>query len=292
MSQKKENKMKKFILTSLALLTLIALVGCEERKVIRYVEIDDNPARPQGVYSITADEAIYLYWLPVQDDDLKNYRIWYSNTADGVYEYIGTSNDESYVDYDVENGVTYYYAVSAVDLANNESELSYETIFDTPRPENFDQDLYEFAVFPAISGFDLSVGAVLPYNSIAADIYIDYDMALEAFYINAADVDTDLQDMGFTEDFDEISYAPSDGWSYVGWVEVIIGHTYVIWTRNNHFAKIRVTDADYTNFEFVTIDWAYQTSSTDDGRMELSRPHHDEDYLKNDTKTKEIKIVH
>ena len=284
--------MKKILLISLAMLTLIALVGCDEREVIRYVEIDNDPATPQGVYSITADEAIYIYWLPVQDSDLDYYRIWYSSSADGVYEYIGTSADEAYVDYDVQNGVTYYYAVTAVDFAGHESELSYETIFDTPRPERFGQDLYDFNYFSSVSGFDLSAGAVVPDNSLAADIYIDYDVVLEAFFINVADAETDIQDMGFTEDFDEIGYAPSEGWSYVGWVEVIVGHTYIVWTSNDHFAKIRVTSADYTNFEYITFDWAYQTSTTDPGRMELSRPQHDENYLKHDIRTKEIKIVH
>ncbi len=284
--------MKKIILTSLALLVLIALVGCEERKVIQYVEVDEYPSRPQGVYSVTADEAVYIYWLPVQDNDLNYYRIWYSSSADGLYENIGTSPDEDYIDYDVYNGVTYYYAISAVDLAGNESELSYETVYDTPRPERYDQDLYDYVYFPAVSGFDLSTGAVVSYSSIVADIYIDFDAGLEAFFINAVDVDTDLQDMGYTEDFDEIGYAPSDGWSYVGWTEVIVGHTYVVWTRDDHFAKIRVTDADYTNFEYITFDWGYQTSTTDPGRMELSRPQHDENYLKQDIKTKEIKIIH
>ncbi len=284
--------MKKIILTSLALLTLIALVGCEERKVIQYVEVDEDPSRPQGVYSITADQAVYIYWLPVQDKDFDYYRIWYSSSADGVYEYIGTSTDESYIDNDVDNGVTYYYAISAVDQAGNESELSYETVYDTPRPESYNQDLYEFSSFPSSSGFDLSAGNVVAYNSVVADIYIDFDAGLEAFFINAVDVDTDLQDMGYTEDFDEIGYAPSDGWSYVGWTEVIVGHTYVVWTRDDHFAKIRVTDADYTNFEYITFDWGYQTSTTDPGRMELSRPQHDENYLKQDIKTKEIKIIH
>jgi len=282
--------MKKIILLSLALIVLVALVGCEERDVVRYVDVD--PGRPQGVYSITADEAIYIYWLPVQDNDLDYYRIWYSSSADGTYEYIGASPEESYIDNDVINGVTYYYAVSAVDKAGNESELSYETVFDTPRPESYDQDLYEFASFPAVSGFDLSAGAVTSYNSVTADVYIDYDVSLETFFLNAVDTDTDLQDMGYTEDFDEIGYAPSDGWSFVGWVEVIVGHTYIVWTRDDHFAKIRVTAVDYDNIDNITFDWAYQTSTVDPGRMELSRPQHDDDYLNHDTRTKEIEIIH
>ncbi len=284
--------MKKTFMTLIMILTVLVIVGCEEREVIRYVEVDNAPAVPQGVYSITADEAVYIYWFPVQDDDLDYYRIYWSDEADGVYELIGTSNDAEYVDTDVQNGVTYYYAVSAVDLAGYESDLSYETVFDTPRPENYNQDLYDFVYFPNSSGFDLSAGSVVAYNSVEADIYIDFDADLEAFFINVSDVETDIQDMGYSDNFDEIGYAPSDGWSYVGWAEAIVGHTYVIWTRNDHFAKIRVTGADYTNFEFITFDWAYQTATADPGRMELSRPIHDENYLNRDTRTKEIKLIH
>ena len=96
--------MKKFVFVLLVLAGAIMLTGCEEKEVVRYVEIDNPPAVPQGVYSITADEAVYIYWLPVQDDDLDYYRIFWSDEADGIYEFIGTSEDESYVDYDVENG--------------------------------------------------------------------------------------------------------------------------------------------------------------------------------------------
>jgi hypothetical protein len=201
-----------------------------------------------------------------------------------------------YVDTDVTNGVTYYYAVTAVDDNNNESDLSYETIFDTPRPEDFNQLLYTANFDPSISGFKLDQGLVVPWDAVSgdtplADFFIDYDAGLETFFINVPDVMTDLQDMGYTEDFDEITYAPSDGWSFVGWSEVIEGHTYVIWTRDDHFAKIRITSADYVDFHIV-FDWAYQTASFDPGRMELSRPQHDVDFLKYDIKTKQINIVH
>jgi len=283
--------MKKTITAIAAILLVMAFTGCDDNETVRYVEVDVAPATPQGVYSVTADEAIYIYWLPVRENDLAFYRVWWSDAADGVYELMGTSFDESYVDYDVTNGVTYYYAVSAVDLAGNESDLSYETIFDTPRPESFDQDLYDANYYPNSSGFDLSTGNVTAYDAASADIYIDFDESLQAFFINAVDANTDLQDMGYTYDFDEITYAPSDGWSFVGWVEIIVGHTYVIWTRDDHFAKIRVTDADYTNFDYITFDWAYQTSTTDPGRMELSRPPHADEYLK-DTKTKGMTLVH
>jgi hypothetical protein len=270
----------------------VALTGCEDdNDVVRYIEVDEAPPAPQGVYSITGDEAVYIYWLPVRDDDLDYYGIYWNDEPTGEFELIGTSSDESYIDYDVENGVTYYYAVTAVDVNGNESELSYENVYDTPRPERFDQSLYDFLVYPDDAGFDFSSGSVVTHNSLAADIYIDYDIGLQAFFINARDKDTDLQDMGYTQDFDEIGYAPAEGWSFVGWVEVIVGHTYVIWTRDDHFAKMRVTAADYENNDNIVFDWAYQTASADPGRMELARPEHDENYLKYEVDTKDMKLI-
>ena len=98
---------------------------------------------------------------------------------------------------------------------------------------------------------------------------------LGTFFINVADVNTDIQDMGYTYDFDDIGYSPSEGWSSIGWTEVIDRHTYIIWTNDNHFAKLRVININGTSS--VEFQWAYQT---DTGNPELARPQHDEDYLK------------
>ncbi|MEO0156993.1 MAG: hypothetical protein ABIL07_07755, partial [candidate division WOR-3 bacterium] len=70
---------------------------------------------------------------------------------------------------------------------------------------------------------------------------------------------------GYTASFDEIGYAPDDGWSPTGIVEAIVGHTYVIWTWDNHFAKIRVASLKPG---YVIFDWAYQV---DPGNPELVR---------------------
>ena len=49
------------------------------------------------------------------------------------------STDASrYVDDDVRNGSTYFYAVSAYDYDGNESELSPEQVYDTPRPSGIE----------------------------------------------------------------------------------------------------------------------------------------------------------
>ncbi len=283
--------MKKIILLVMTLVSMVVMFGCEEERKVVYIEENNPPAIPQGVYSVTGDGRVSIYWLPVQDEDLDYYRVWWNDEPTGQFEVIGTSTQLYYIDTDVDNGVTYYYAVTAVDNDGNESELSYENVYDTPRPEGQNQSLYEFVGHPDGSGFDLSAAQVVPYNSVNADFYIDFDTDLETFFINVADEETDIQDLGYTADFDEIGYAPADGWSFVGWSEIIEGHTYVIWTRDDHFAKIRVTYADYDNFDNIIFDWAYQTSTTDPGRMELARPPHAEDYLRHDVRNKDMLLI-
>ena len=56
----------------------------------------------------------------------------------------------------------------------------------------------------------------------------------------------------------------TQGWSPSGTVEAVVGHNYVVWTRDNHFAKFRVTAVSATT---VTLDWAYQL---DPGNQELA----------------------
>jgi hypothetical protein len=257
-------------------ITMMALAGCNE-ETTRYIEIDRAPAIPQGVYSVTGDGEVFISWLHVQDEDLSHYNVWWS-PDDNTFELVGSTEENFFVDNDVDNGTTYFYAVSAVDNAGNESELSMETVFDTPRPEGENLILLDRYTNCALSGFDFSTQTIVACDSTVADIYIDYDIGLGSFFLNVGDTLaalTDIQDMGFTYDFDEIGYAPDTtvGWSDVGWLEIIEGHTYVIWTADDHFAKLRVTNI---GFPLVVFQWAYQV---DQSNPELARPHHDDNYL-------------
>lgn len=270
-------------LTLIVMIAALGLLGCEN-ETTRYievevpVEIDNPPNTPQGVFSVTGDNKVTIIWLSVQDDDLDHYEVWWS-PDDSAFSYVGSTTDTFYIDEVVDNGTTYFYAVLAVDTAGNESALSRESVFDTPRPEGKNIFIYSMNVNPDEAGFDFTTQTIVPYDSEVADIYIDYDAGLEAMFLNVgqflADY-TDIQDMGFTYSFDEIGYAPDTtvGWSEVGWLELLNGHTYVIWTADNHFAKIRVSLI--TKPLGVVFDWAYQEAT---GNPELARPQHDEDYL-------------
>ena len=234
----------------------------------RVVVVDDTPPdAPQGVYSVTGDRAVYVYWLESPEDDFSYYRVWRSEEdwVDENGRYYRPKSEVSvnhYFDYDVRNGDTYYYAVTAVDIHGNESaDLSREDVFDTPRPEGSGVVLRDFHTHPEVSGFDFRDARVRHADNVLTDIYFEYDSNLDAFFVWAR-IDeygqTDIQDYGYTESLDELDWAPSEGWSRVGWLEAILGHSYYVWTDDDHYAKFRIDELYYAG-RTVTISWAYQT---------------------------------
>lgn len=258
----------RFLIVALLGLALLLTggIGCDDDDDnIVYVYENNPPPVPQGVYSITGDGVVYLFWTPVDDVnyDFDYYVVYRSLDPVSDYVEIATTTEASYFDDDgLQNGQTYYYAVSSVDFDGNLSDLSYEDVFDTPRPEGFNQALFDFRTFANSSGWDLSAYTSVAWNSLNCDFYLERD-TLDAglYYIHTANDLTDIQDMGWTSDFDEISYSPpaDSGWSRLRWSEVILDHTYVIWTANDHYAKIRVTAI---GDNYIIFDWGYQVDQS------------------------------
>ena len=263
--------MKSRLLLSFVLVGLLAVTGCDDDADCIIYDYDSPPAAPQGVYSVTGDHAVYVHWNGPYETDIVEYVIWWSSDSMSGYTEIGRrsaltnpNRDLIYYVYVVTglpNGVKYFYAVSAIDASGQESELSAEPVSDTPRPDGW-VTLHDIAVEPNLTGFHFETQSVVPM--LLADVYVDWFDSI--YYLNAANTATDLQDMGFTSDFDEINRAPLDGWSNLGYVEIIPGHTYVIWTDDYHYAKMRVQSV---NSSSVTFQWAYQT---DQDNIQLVAP--------------------
>lgn len=254
-------------------LFVLSLSSCD-RRVTEYYSIDDfPPAIPSGVYSVTGDGEVTVYWCPVIEEDCEGYNLYRGDSAlVGPYYLVSTLYGmyrDYYTDAGLFNGKTYYYAVTSFDESGNESDLSYEDVFDTPRPEGFDVTLRDFDTRPDSCGFNLSTQQVVRfdgYNNTAADFYLDYDDG--NLFISVAKDFTYLQDMGYTESLYEIDYAPAGGWSLWGRAEAIPYHTYVVLTEDDHYAKIRLTVVS-GSLHRILFDWAYQT---DPGNRELSLP--------------------
>ena len=223
--------------------------GCESNSV----EVDRVPPfAPRGIETRTGDGYVRLTWLANQEPDVAGYRIYVSGSYDGTYQGVGETSGLSFVDYGATNGLTSYYAVTAVDAAGNESELSTDVAYDTPRPEGAGVALPNYRYDPLRAGYDFSTYSIGPFDDQYTDIFFEFIDGM--FYLNVWE-DTDIQDMGYTSSLDEIAYAPPAGWSPTGDVRLIPGHTYVVRTWDNHYAKVRIISLSDTR---VVFDWAYQ----------------------------------
>jgi hypothetical protein len=265
---KTTNPYQRIGLLLVGLVVSLGLTGCYEKDTVVYVD-DNPPAVPTGVYTITGDGEVEVLWYPVREDDVDGYGVYRSFDANGAYQRIATLRDplaDYYVDRSVQNGQTYYYAVDAFDRAGHESALSYETAFDTPRPAGTGIVVYAQDFDDTRSGIDFSdyhtASFVTDWDALDANIY--FHRLGNVLYAKGWLVGVywnDIQDLGYTDSMDEVSWAPTMGWSVApNGVELIEGHTYVVWTHDSYFAKFRVTDllGSPSTPSGARIDWAYQ----------------------------------
>ncbi len=231
---------------------------------------DIPPAVPAGVWSVTGDGYVEILWSPVREDDLAGYNIYRSRSEWGTYELIGGSGDNDYIDWDVDNGITYFYAVTSYDWDDNESELSYESVFDTPRPAGHDLVIHDVDELAGVDFSGFYDNMIHPWDDPFVDMYL---LWLDGRYaLSSTDVEvggqvygTDIQYAGYVSSLDEIDWAPDGGWSTetADTVTLFEGHGYLVWTWENHFAKFRV---EHIGYDYVVIDWAFQV---DEGNPEL-----------------------
>jgi hypothetical protein len=217
---------------------------------------------------VTGDGQVTLHWLANTERDVAGYHVYTSPCASGPdcpYDRTGTTIGTVFTVPDLPNGVTLYYAVAAFDRAGNESDLSYEDIHDTPRPAGTGAILNARQVHPESSGWDFSSYGVRAWDDPRTDIYYSSNGSFDEM-LTPDPALASIQDMGFAPTLDAVDFAPPTGWSPSGSVELIIGHNYVVWTADDHYAKFRVTSLG----GHVVFDWAYQI---DRGNGELrARP--------------------
>lgn len=270
----------------LALVLIVA--GCDDDDTVVEI-VDDPPAIPNGVYSITGDQTVFLRWNPNREDDLAGYRIWVNEDLsetfdelvdvgafeDGVYFDNDTPNDVSddfleFEDGPLVNGRYYSYAVSAYDQAGNESDLSFELVIDLPRPEG-GAGIFFRDVSSAQAGFDFSDGTntSIGFDAAATDVFIERVDGVPFLVVPNDRVR--IQDYGFVG-FDVLTFAPLNGYSATGRVEAIEGHTYAFRIasapgdfdeQEDNYAKLEILSIDGTGMDFF---WGYQPV---DGDREL-----------------------
>ncbi len=119
--------------------SIIAVFALTMSIPFAYAATDNNPPSDvEGLKAAGANESIKLSWNASTDDTgIKGYRIYYgleSVTVDGG-KYMFTKDVSNVVSDTIDNlsnGVPYYFAITAVDTSNNESEFYSVEVSATP----------------------------------------------------------------------------------------------------------------------------------------------------------------
>ncbi|MCX6569609.1 MAG: hypothetical protein NT147_11270 [Candidatus Aminicenantes bacterium] len=86
------------------------------------------PAAPAGLAVVAGDDFVSLSWRPAKESDLDGYRVWRKEAGGAAFGALGGGlvRENTFTDRSAAKGVSYFYAVSAVDLAGNEGSRSEE----------------------------------------------------------------------------------------------------------------------------------------------------------------------
>ena len=236
-----------------------ATTGCGEDDPMI---VDTPPSAPDGVFSITGDRQVEICWNPNPEPDIAGYDIYWNTEAFGAFTYIASvgPNTTCFIDAPLTNGNTRFYAVAAFDQAGQESPLSIEDVFDTPRPEGTNLVLFDYlGQNSSLSGYDFSAlsGAAQAWNAVGTDVYFGAPNGVPTVFANQS-AGVDVQDYGYI-DLVNVDWAPTAGWSGRGQEELIQGHSYIVRIVNQggdfNMAKFYVVSVSPSS---VTLDWAYQ----------------------------------
>ncbi len=254
--------MKTKVFLALTAAGILALTGCKNH-INDYDNYYDTtpPREPSNVKVLALNSEVEITWDRVSDSDVAGYNVYWAYEYNGRYTLLGTTRNDYFIDggnEGPENGVKYFYAVAAYDYEGNESELSGSYAFGIPRPDGFNVSLYEYTMYPAKGGFDFSEYSVVNYNAETTDFFLElYD---GKWYLDVWQ-DSDIKDMGATSSIIDIASAPVSGYvplyegDNIKYTEAIAGHTYVIRTWDDHFAKVRIKQVAADR---IIFDWAYQ----------------------------------
>ena len=91
------------------------------------------PRTPLELRTVVTANSVELSWQPSAEEDFAGYRVWRAGASgDAVAMNDALLRSPAYSDQSVERGRPYRYAISAVDLEGNESELSELVAVDSP----------------------------------------------------------------------------------------------------------------------------------------------------------------
>jgi len=102
--------------------------------------------------SLAYSAEVTLGWDPNMEPDLAGYKVYYGSSSRGYEFSIDVDNTTTFTVSTLENGRTYYFAATAYDTSDYESEYSNEVVYNTPLP-------CTYSISPTAQSFTDSGGA-------------------------------------------------------------------------------------------------------------------------------------
>lgn len=278
--------MRKVLALFVVALSLVLIWGCEETVTeIKTVEKSElNP--PLGLRSITGDGQVTLRWFASNyEEDFGGYLVY---MAEGDYhqeapedlpaafeaidtlEVFGGSPPTAHTVLGLTNGTTYSFALTAIDENLTKESYPSNIVSDTPRPYGTATIYQQESEPDNLSGFDFSAGIPVPYTDAECDIFLDVYTIADNLHFSLTSPDqadpslrtTEIQDMGYTDSFDDIDISPEQGWDPDYSVDVLNmeGHTFALKTEDDNYIKLRVlaTGGSHPD-QWVQFEYGYQS---------------------------------
>ncbi len=252
--------------------------GCEDGTTIADPE---DLAPPLGLTSVTGSGAVTLHWQASNyDEDRQAFDVYQANgsqsatpgetipaafgtTAVATLTNAQEAGSFSVVVNGLSNGTTYSFLVVASKDDGDKLSRPSNVVTDTPRRESGTLVLTNGTGNLRYVNVDAEPASASANSSGA-------DFLCQSFNAGAGDRPgmvgqngARIQDLGFVSNWDEIDQAPSGTGSYPSAshsVEVLDGHVYAVFTGDNHYAKVWVTDLNSGNFGY-SCRVAYQPQS-------------------------------
>jgi Fibronectin type III domain len=260
----------KSVLTTIALLTVLG-AGCDPTSTTTVQPKELAP--PLGLTSVTGSGAVTLQWRASNyDEGREGFQVYQASgtqpsiPGQSIPGAFGTTpvatltaNQEAgtftKTVTGLTDGTTYSFLVVAFKDGGNKLSRPSDVITDTPRRES-------------ATTIDLTNGVGnVRFIEVGLDPLVasasatGADVLCQSFNAGAGDRPgmvgqsaARVQDLGFVATWDEIDEAPLGSGSYPDAshsVEILIGHVYAVFTGDNHYAKIWITDLHSADFGYI-----------------------------------------
>lgn len=96
----------------------------DNRAVKAVVVVAPVPAPVLSVQGVPAGSALALSWVQPAADAITSYRVRRATAANGPFDQLGYARETQYVDHGAQNGVRYYYVVTALDADGRDRATS------------------------------------------------------------------------------------------------------------------------------------------------------------------------